>query len=277
MTKKYAIMLFLVFLGNLCVAQNNDFQAGLYNVVSGSLIGGIGAIINKKPNQPTGNVLLKGLGQGALGGLISFQSKTLVRNFAKTGNYAYIWPSRLTNSLGNSIILNAAANRNFWERYYLDIGFCHLEFDLKRENRLQIRVLPFSFVGAVDGFVNGSFDFRRSLYTGVLFFKSSRFEQFGGWAFYNNISLNDSVLENRSNLIAHELIHVYQYQGLIGINSMIDKPLFFKDKTDFWKKYNSIFYTDWNALTHSFLYLMDKSVHSTHGERLHEREAAYYE
>lgn len=275
-------MLKLVFIclfiyGNCCVSQNNDVQAGLYNLVSGAVIGGVGALINKKPNENNGRVLLKGIGQGALGGYLAFESKRLLRNFGATGNYAYVWPSRLVNAAGNSIVLNAAANRNFWERYYLDIGFGHLEYDSKKEQRFSIRALPFSLIGTIDGFLHGRFDVKRSLYTGVLFFESSRFDEFGGWAVYNNVSIHTDVLENRSELIAHELLHVYQYQRLIGINSFIPTPIAFRSKTEFWKAYHSIFYTDWNGLAHTSLYALDRSINSAHGDRLHEKEADYYE
>lgn len=257
-------------------AQNNDFQAGLYNVVSGSIIGGAGALINKKPNEKMGNVLLKGLGQGAFGGYITFESKKLIRNFAKTGNYAYVWPSRLVNSLGNSVILNAASNRNFWERYYLDIGFGHFEYDVMKEKGISVRIMPFSLFGAVNMFSYGKLDLKRSVYTGLFFFKSNEFEENDGWAIYNNITIHENLLKNRSEVIAHEIIHAYQYEGLIGVNSFVDKPSSMWDQSKFWKTYDSIFYTDFNGPLHNLLYALDKGFNKPHGDRLHEREAIYF-
>ncbi len=72
-------------------AQNNDFQAGIYNIGIGSVLGGVGAIIHKRPEENFGKTLLKGMVQGALGGYLIFESKRLVRNFAETGSYNYVW------------------------------------------------------------------------------------------------------------------------------------------------------------------------------------------
>lgn len=132
---KYIFIVLFVFgfiLNNKVIAQpKNDFEAGISNVAFGGLVGGLGAIINKKSNEKTGKVFLKGFTQGALGGYLVFESKRLVGKFGKTGDYGYIWPSKLVNSAGVSIIENAAANRDFYDRWHLNIGFNRLEFYTK--------------------------------------------------------------------------------------------------------------------------------------------------
>src|SRR5690606_15007191 len=106
-----------------CFAQKNDLQYGLLNIGIGGVIGGIGAVINKEPDQRFDKTLLKGFTQGALGGYLVFESKRLVREFARDRDYNYIWPSKLINAAGSSIIENAAANRDLWARWHLSLGF----------------------------------------------------------------------------------------------------------------------------------------------------------
>ncbi|WP_139251901.1 hypothetical protein [Maribacter aquivivus] len=278
MNQRIILFILLIFCLAEVKSQNNDTQAGLYNILSGSLIGGVGAMINKKPNEKTGKVFLKGLGQGALGGYMTFESKRLIRDFSDTGNYAYVWPSRLLNSLGNSIILNASSNRKFWERYYLNIGFSHFEYDIKRENSFQVKLLPFSLLSTFYGFSQGEIDFRRSFYTGNLFFESYKnTENYNGKAILNVVILNKGLLDNRSNTIGHELIHTFQYEGFIGFNSYLDKKMNnIKREGDFWTKFNFILYPDWNALIFSSAYNISAPFANSYENRFYEKEAYYY-
>ena len=57
--------------------QQNDSQAAVYNVVIGSVIGGIGSIINKKKDENALERFAKGSVQGALGGYVVFESKRI--------------------------------------------------------------------------------------------------------------------------------------------------------------------------------------------------------
>ncbi len=276
-----------LFQKSICVAiffsitvngQNNNRQAAFYNIATGALIGGLGALINKKQDQNLGHVLLKGIGQGALGGYIVFESKRMVRKFADTGNYAYVWPSKIINSAGNSVILNAASNVNLWERYYMNIGFVHFQYDIKAEKNLKIRLLPYSLVSAAYGFTQGRFDARRTLYTGQFFFVSNDIsDEFRGVTFANHIMLSKTLYEFRKNTIAHEIIHSYQYEGLMGSNAFfinISKPL--NETKFFGKKYGDIFYTDWNGLISGAIHGAHLLFNVPYADRFYEKEAAYY-
>ncbi len=146
--------------------HKNDLEAGLFNVGFGGLVGGIGAIINKKSNEKLGKVFLKGFSQGALGGYLLFESKRLIGKFGKTGNYKYVWPSKIINSAGVSIIENAAANRNFAERWHLNIGFNRLELYTQNTFKLKYRIMPFALNYVIYGFTQGNLDVNTSLKTG---------------------------------------------------------------------------------------------------------------
>lgn len=273
--KHICFLLLLSFLGN---AQNNDSQAAFYNIASGAVIGGLGAIINKKPNQKFGKTLLKGMGQGTLGGYIVFESKRLVGNFAESGNYAYVWPSKILNAAGNSIVLNAASNRDLWERYYLNISFVHLEYDFVSQRPFKIRLLPYSLVSAAYGFTQGRLDMKRTLYTGQFFFISQDIsDEFRGLTFANHIMLSKTLYEFRKNTIAHEIIHTYQYEGLMGSNTFFTK---ISDNINeaklFGKRYGDMFYTDWNGIISGINHGAHLLFNVPYENRFYEKEAAYY-
>jgi len=273
--KTICFALLLSFLGS---AQNNDSQAAFYNIASGAVIGGLGAIINKKSNQKFGQTILKGISTGALGGYLVFESKRLVSNFAQTGNYANIWPSKILNAAGNSIVLNAASNRNFWERYYLNISFVHLEYDFNAPRPFKIRLLPYSLISAAYGFTQGKLDFKRTFYTGHFFFISQDIsDEFRGLTFANHIMLSKTLYEFRKNTIAHEIIHSYQYEGLMGSNAFfIEISDNFNNANFFGKKYGDIFYTDWNGIISGLNHGGHLLFNVPYENRFYEKEAAFY-
>lgn len=259
-------------------AQHNDGQAAFYNIVSGAVVGCLGAIINKKKDQNFGKVVLKGMGQGALGGYVVFESKRLIANFADSGNYANVWPSKILNAAGNSMILNAASNRNFWERYYLNISFVHFEYDLKTRKKFNVRIMPYSFLSGIYGFTQGKLDAKRTLYTGQLFFISQDIsDEFRGVTFANHIMLSNTLYEFRKNTIAHEIIHTYQYEGLMGVNAFFPKISNHLNQVKlFGKKYGDIFYTDWNGLVSGINHGTHLLFNVSYVDRFYEKEAAYY-
>lgn len=71
----------IVLCFTLCLnsySQQSEFEIGLYNVGLGGLGGAIGAVINKKPNEKTGKVFLKGFLQGGIGGYLVYESKNFI-------------------------------------------------------------------------------------------------------------------------------------------------------------------------------------------------------
>ncbi|WP_445749778.1 hypothetical protein [Polaribacter sp.] len=229
----YLIFVSFVFLFPLKTnAQfNNDTQAAFYDIGFGAVIGGIGAIINKKPTEKTGNVFIKGFWQGALGGYFVFESKRLIRATVKQDSYRYFWPSKIVNSFGNSILENAAANRDFWEQYHFNIGFNRLEFDLKNKGKFTYKIMPFALYATVNGFINGNLDVNKSLCVGTFIFKSNK--EIQGGNFFNAgsaeaYSLTNQILYDENffsiSTLGHEIIHTYQYEQAVNFNSFFIKP-----------------------------------------------------
>lgn len=279
----YNLILTLIFfflLGSISAnAQNSDLEFGLLNVGVSSIIGGVGAVINKEPQQKFGKVLLKGMAQGALGGYVVFESKRMLRSFARTENYAYVWPSKIVNAAGNSIIENAASNQNFWEQWYLNIGFNRFDIYTKDKFRLQYRVMPFSLGTTIYNFITYSFDASESLKLGTFVFQGKKIIN----ANFNDIAAardnNIIFLETTSSIEskAHELTHIYQYEQFSGFNIYAKKfsnKLASKSKLyDFYTKY---FYTDFNGPIFRLLYLAEKKLANDDRDNIFEKEAYYF-
>jgi len=257
--------------------DKNYVGAGLFNIGFGGVVAGVGAVINKKTNQKTGKQFLKGFGQGALGGYLLFESKRMVGRFAKTGNYAYVWPSKLVNSAGASIIENAAANANFLENWHLNFGFARFEMRTKDSLKLQCKILPFALGGVIYGFANGKLAINETLKTGNFIFTSNKlYEKIGTYgltAVNTIIYQKNNGIANNEIVIGHEYIHFFQYEQSFGINTYLDKPLQNLEQNKKWfKKYQTIFYTEFNFLLDTAIYSLDNNPNSN----LYEKEAVFY-
>jgi hypothetical protein len=270
-------------------AQNNDSQAAIYNIGLGGFFGGFGAIINKKPNEKIGKVFVKGFWQGSLGGLVTYKSKKLVYDFSNSGDFKDAWGSKILNSIGNSIVHNAASNTNFWEKWYLNFGFNRLEFSLKNKFKVQYKIMPLSLLATAVSATNGNFDFKNSIKTGHFIFKtsyingSSEFhsseQPARGSASLNNINLlNNLSQENERKVIAHEIIHVYQYNDFSNINPVFNQPkqLFLNNDNKVVKFYKKWFYSDFNGLLKVALYELENQNRGDYYDNNFEKEADYY-
>ncbi len=133
--KNRILFLIVLFSTNSSYSQSNDTEAALYNVGFGGITGAIGAVINKKPDEKFGKVLLKGLWQGALGGYVTFESKRIIRHAWEEEDWKLYWASKFVNAAGNSIKENAANNRN-WHYFILNFKliFC-VKFNSIKANR----------------------------------------------------------------------------------------------------------------------------------------------
>lgn len=282
---RLSLTFFLFILSHTIIAQNNDFEDGIFNVGIGSVVGGVGAVINKKPNEKFGKTLLKGLGQGALGGYLVFESKRLIREFAKSGNYGYVWPSKIVNSAGTSIIENAAANRDFWTRWHINIGFNRFEISTENNVKFKYRIMPFALAGAFSSLISGKFNPELSLKTGTPIFTTNSLQKGGyeNFIVYGTTPLfTNSLLilnnENGLEALPHEIIHTFQYESFSFINSFLEKPINTKlNKSDYLKWYTKIFYTDFNYLLAQGLYYLANPDGTNQLENnFFEREAIFY-
>lgn len=277
---KGVIIIIALFSFTSTYSQDSEFEYGLLNIVSGAVVGGIGAVINKKPNQKIHKVLGKGFVQGALGGYLVFESKRLLRTFVMKENYAYVWPSKVINSAGTSIIENAAANRDFWERWHLNLGFTRLDIFTKDRLHFQYRIMPFSLFRAIQlTQLNSDIDWKKSLKLGVLVFLRNEisfgeFSNVQGAQASNHISLKRNVAGISTE--GHELIHVYQNNQFSGFNSYYSKiDDYLRGASKAYNLYQKIFYTDFNSPIFRGLYKFGRSQAKTSRENLFEKEAYF--
>ena len=280
--------LFFILQTHQTKAQNNDAQAAIYNIGLGGFFGGFGAVINKKPNEKIGKVFVKGLWQGSFGGLLTYKSKQFIYDFSNSGDFKDAWGSKILNSIGNSIVHNAASNTNFWEKMYLNFGFNRLEFSLKNKFKVQYQIMPLSLLATVVSSTQGSFDFKNSIKTGHFIFKTSYIngdskfhssEPARGSTSLNNINLlNNLSQEIERKVIAHEIIHVYQYNDFSNINPVFNKPkqLFLNNDNKVVQFYRKWFYSDFNGFLYNSLYVLENQNRQDYFDNYFEKEANYY-
>lgn len=278
--KKKILFLIVLFCCNSSYSQSNDTEAALYNVGFGGITGAIGAVINKKPEEKFGKVLLKGLWQGALGGYVTFESKRIIRHAWKEEDWKLYWASKFVNAAGNSIKENAANNRDFWEQWNLTVGFNRIEFHTKDEFKVQYKVMPISAVYTIDAFTRFRFDAKSSLNYGQFIFRRNdpSIRSYGsataGYIVYNDAFSSTRTTPNQT--FGHEIIHMYQGDDFFFVNSFYHKPLknIFENKETL-KKIDSYIYYDFHLIPLRATYLLE-SKKSNYYDNYLEHEAGYY-
>ncbi|MCD6066244.1 MAG: hypothetical protein K0S33_1070 [Bacteroidetes bacterium] len=215
-------------------AQNYAGRSFVYNSLIGAFSGGIGSVINKHKGQKWYKAFAKGFTIGFGGGAISFTGKKLNYYIAKEQNLGYAWVSRTVFSAGNSIVENAAANRDFWSVWHYDVSFVRLEFHTK-DMSLTPRIMPSMLVSTAFMAVYGKMDLKRSLQSGTatFFTKGIPYSDYFVASTPSNGFMFVDTLRNGQifyNTFAHEMIHTFQFQEFSGCN------YFFKKRTDKWEE-----------------------------------------
>lgn len=260
-------------------AQANDSEALLYNVGISGIFATIGSIINKKPNEKLNKVLLKSFAQGSLGGIVSFGSKCLLRETERKQNLNYVWSAKIMNAAGTSIIENAAMNRNFWEKWNINIGFNRLEFETKNKFSVRYKIMPIALVYNLMVASQTKFELEKSLKTGEFVFSSDspRFKATNSIAatYPGSIVIkNDEI--NNFNVINHEIIHIYQSNTFSILNTYFQKPLDkISEKNKTFKFINKYFYLDLHYLPLRMIY-NSQTKSSNYYSNFFEHEAGYF-
>lgn len=249
------ILFFLFFITpQKATTQSSELEVGLINIGVGSVIGGIGAIINKEKNENFGQVLLKGFGQGALGGYLIFEAKRLTRALPEKDTYAFIYPAKILNAAGSSIIENAAHNDYFWTRGHMNIGFGRFEFYTKNEEvKFRYRISPFMLTVFIAKLADEDriFSWDKTLQLGTPVFLA---RELGGVVDgrRNQGTASGSIIEltvtASKKTEAHELVHVFQYDQLSPINAFLEPGYeFLRKESGLFRFYDSYFYTDFQT------------------------------
>ena len=250
----------------------------LYNIGLGSISSGIGAVINKEEDEKWLKVLLRGMGQGALGGYIIYESKNLVGKIEKENKWQYGWYAKFVNSAGTSIVENAASNRDFWEQWNINFGFNRFEFHINNGFKFKYKILPVSFLLTSAAFITpeAKFEFKRTIQTGEFIFSNNN-PKYQSAATFGNLFVIKEERLNDHKLIAHEIIHIYQYYDYNFVNTFFNKQ---KDawieNSNLYKKLDKLLYFDWQAPVYGGLYLLENRKGAFTNSNFFEYEAGFY-
>lgn len=278
----YKLIIFCVLFLNIGLhhikAQSNDTEMALYNIGFGSVFSGVGAIINKKPDEKWHKVLFKGMAQGAAGGYLIFESKRLLRKIETEESWEYSWYAKLVNSSGTSIIENAASNRNFYDKWHLNIGFNRLELDTREKIKLDYKLMPISFLMTAYSAFNWDFELQRTFQTGEIIFSGNIIDNdnANGLALGNIVVIDNSNLDDYS-VFSHEFIHVYQYYDFNVFNTYLNQPFTqfnFKSKT--FNELSKYLYYDLQVAILRPLYLLENNNRDCFYDNFFENEAGYF-
>ncbi len=281
MSRTFTLFFIWLFCLKVTSGQDTKGEMAAYNIALGSLFAGVGAIINKKPDQKLGKVLLKGMSQGALGGYMVYQSKNLIGKIASRENTGYSWPAKITNSVGISIIENASLNRNFWEQININIGFNRFEIHTNNRFRIQYKILPISFITTGITFFTSKFEPRLSLENGEFIFSNDKVRATGldgvAGATYGTVIILADDFRNNLGVLSHELIHVYQYYDFNAFNSIIHKPVSnIEFQSETLNKINKILYWDLQAPLLLGLYNLENIGREDYFDNFFENEAGFW-
>jgi len=198
-------------------AQRQDLGLLLYNIGFGGITAGIGAVCNKPKGADWKKVLVKGFWQGTIGGALHYSGKKCLYLISSKQEIAYGAPAMLIHAAGNSIIENAAYNRPFGQSWNLNYGPVRLDYSFREDARLRVRFLPYIIYGIISAAPKGHLDWKASVWTGCLTFKTDNkiyFDKIGNAAglnfgratIYSTAYLDDPMLVQ-----AHELGHYLQH------------------------------------------------------------------
>lgn len=218
MIHKILIIIFIfIYIESDAQKLKQDAQLFAYNVGFNGITAGIGAIINKDRDKDHKwyNRFTRGFYQGCIGGALIYSSKKIIYNIKSEKNYWYAWPSKLVHSAGMSIVENAALNNKFGENWNIEIWAFRCDFSIGESSYFKPRLLATSIYSIIFFIPKASFDWNRSLMTGVLFFSGDTL--FNGRQGVTNIKAISTYTNykiypgyNDYYVTAHELVHTYQ-------------------------------------------------------------------
>jgi len=263
-------------------AQQTRGQAAVFNVATGSLVSGLGALINKKPGERPLRVFFAGMARGACGGALVYASKEMVYQFGQTNRGGWAWGSKLVNAAGMSIIENAASNDKPFTSWHFNFGFNRLELRTDQSVKINYKVMPFALAGFVYSATQYSFSFSETMRIGQPFFFTDNIDQWGpdfqpvGITIANSITLIKPFATSQT--IAHEIIHAYQYEGFGALNTYLNKPrtTLLNQKGKWLARYTQWMYTDFNYLLFTGVYHAFGTDHTCYFDNPFEQEANFY-
>tara|TARA_R110000744_G_scaffold256465_1_gene371939 strand:+ start:10484 stop:11341 length:858 start_codon:yes stop_codon:yes gene_type:complete len=279
---KVVIILILSFLFSFqnSLGQDSKWEMAIYNIGLGGIVSGIGAVINKDPNDKLTKSFLKGFSKGAIGGYIVYESKNLIGKIERERKLEYGWAAKIVNSTGTSIIEGASLNNDFLSSWHLNIGFNRFELLTKDKWRVKYRIMPISFILTAYAAIGNKFEISNSLRSGELLFSNSKVSlnsiESRGINYGNVIVYNSSEAEYLAT-ISHEIIHTFQYYDFNFVNTYF-KSSFEKwqENSRFFRKSSKFLYYDFNGPFLGLLYQLENIERDNFYDNFFENEAAFW-
>lgn len=272
--KNYIFLITFIFSYNI-YSQRNAENYAVINIGLNGIVGGVGAIINKKDNEKTGKIFLNGFLKGCAAGTLTYSGKLMSGNIGKESNLIFAWPGKITYWAGNSMMENASMNRPLFEQFNINLGVFRVEYNPSKGN-LKAKLLPLSTVAIGYVAFKSKFELEKTLVTGELIFSSSRFNNleldFRGFTLGNIIVLNSQYVNDNST-ISHEIIHVFQNSDFNFINTWVTPSL---DKNNFFKKTSPYIYYEFNSVLSQGIYWTQHRSGDNYYRNIFEREAATF-
>ncbi|WP_019039201.1 hypothetical protein [Psychroflexus tropicus] len=270
------IIIVFFFMNYLLIhSQPNEFEIGIYNVSLGGIGSGIGAVINKKPNEKFLKVFTNGFLKGSVGGALIFGSKKMVSQIYIEEKLEYNWPAKVLNSLGTSIIENASSNRGFLEQIHINIGFNRIEFYPNEDFRVKYKLMPAAFVTTFVSAIDSKPEWNLMLRSGEVIFSTneSNLNNLNAQALLTSFKVRESEIKNYS-VLAHEIIHLYQYNDYNFVNPYFNN---YTDKLSMANNFiKSYIYWDFNSIVIGGLYQLENINRSNYYDNFYEYEAAFF-
>ena len=254
----FLIAIFTLLLITNAAGQSSDFrkqraELGVFNIGFNGLIGGVGSLINSEKSEVNFKTFLRGFYRGAIGGSISHIGLSLSHQIDKQQAIGFAWPVRIINSLGSSIIQNAAENKRFFERVHFNLFVTRFDY-FPHQNKLQVRLFTSSIYGLLVVGKGARFDLGKTLQTGIFYFESdngfnSSIGEGRATGQVSSIGMRSQLIGDRFySTYAEEVAHIMQYDRKIGGNAMVARlDQKWKTSSTFYKSLSKYLYLDLNG------------------------------
>ena len=210
-------------------SYSQELKYASVDIISGGIISSIQSCFH---SNPTAKSISKAFYKGCIGGSIQHCSKLIIKKSAENNNFNLIWPARICNSIGTSIIINSSNNKPIFDEIYTQFYFTYLNYNIKNK-KFGIKLDAISTGYTLYSLFNNSFDFKNSLKIGSLTFNGfDSNKQRTGRTVGNHIFLSkeNSIIKingiykklNINNTILHEIIHTIQYEQYHSINNHLN-------------------------------------------------------
>jgi hypothetical protein len=248
-----------VFLGiNKTTAQSfhqQTRQVFAYNILLNGLVGGIGGVINKSKEEKFLKVFGRNFLKGSLGGLITYTAKYEVYRLRNPEKYWVAPLNRAFYYLGNSFVYNASLNRSLFSAYRCQFYLFNFDIHFKGKFRIVPRISLLSVASVSAFFIFGDhLSFNKSIKYGVFYFNQNKknLKTRMGLGLNNAIEITPYPLNVygydgdswRYEMIAHEMIHTFQFPDYISISNFTRKSFQGMKSKDGYKRWSKYFFLD---------------------------------